>query len=303
MEKLHWSNRTLSSSQLLDIIRDGRTYDNLTKENRRIAQQFLHKMIICDNLPIVGAIMDSPYLRVYDPRDTRLVQAVHFGNNSNGAIILLIIRHPSCTNEMLNSKEKNALKQAVAIGMWKEHVRIILTDMRISKETFKNACGSKRFRVQEISMLLAQHELADGVDLCSFLHNQRQDHSICEFSVDLLKAVLARRPPTPIALEERQIGESLALYSAYNANPHAIRSALRRQCGLAQRDAADLFALVAFTADGYLTSSEPFFGLVARLPMELQMRACYLSVDLNQQNISSAVAEQAFRRLASTVGP
>jgi len=99
-------------------------------------------------------------------------------------------------------------------------------------------------------------------------------------------------------------------------NPRQTRHQVRMGLRLWDEVAADLFAIVVFFCDDLLqiqpflttTTAEPdttaavrFFGVISKLPMELQMILCHRAAGSSKQNILRKDSEIAFKSLASTL--
>ena len=109
----------------------------------------------------------------------------------------------------------------------------------------------------------------------------------------------------------RSKAEVVSLLERFTRSPALTRHEVRVELGLADKDAAELFAMTVFLCDDYLRIKEPnasdgahlsgtarFFNTIKRLPMELQMVLCYRVYESAKQNIKSKDSEAAFKSLA-----
>lgn len=125
--------------------------------------------------------------------------------------------------------------------------------------------------------------------------------------------------------KERGFERIVALLERHQSNPNESREEVRFQLGLMAGKAPGLFGLVVFLCDGLLVVKQQrnagkhernlhvaseksteriekagrFFRIAGRLPLELQMMLCYRVYGSDQVNISSTMAEEAFRDLAN----
>jgi len=127
--------------------------------------------------------------------------------------------------------------------------------------------------------------------------------------------------------------QCVELLTAYKTDQETTTAKMRREVGFDDLDCADLFALVVFLCDGLLqlrdapasspsstaTSSEipsvsftakdtppfgnarRFFGIAAKLPLELQMVLCRRAFNLAKDSISPTESGTAFTMLADTL--
>jgi hypothetical protein len=112
---------------------------------------------------------------------------------------------------------------------------------------------------------------------------------------------------------EKNRTEVVALLERFMANPIQTRHEICIELGLADKDAAELFALIVFHCDDFLKIKAPllgdtesetsfsvvcFFNIMSKLPMELQMLLCYRVYGSAKERILSKDSEPAFRALA-----
>jgi ankyrin repeat protein len=118
------------------------------------------------------------------------------------------------------------------------------------------------------------------------------------------------RQVTPLEAAKRDSHYGVVdLLERYSLNAEGTRHALRRELGLVDELAAELFARVVFLCEGLfqVKTSEGderparFFSIAERLPMELQMMLCYRAQGSSKQRVSLAQSELAFRNLAQSL--
>jgi hypothetical protein len=103
----------------------------------------------------------------------------------------------------------------------------------------------------------------------------------------------------------------IALLERFIVNPTQTRHEVRLELGLADTDAAELFALIIFLCDDFLRLKPPsiyvtgadaasnrLFKMAKRLPMELQMMLCCRVFGSTKETILSKDSEPAFKLLA-----
>jgi len=105
----------------------------------------------------------------------------------------------------------------------------------------------------------------------------------------------------------------VSLLESFEANPAAVRRQLRELPHLRDPFIGNVFALVVFLCDGLLrvkkvkakatgasasSSSERFFWVASRLPMELQMLLCNRVFGSRKEVVLTKYSEPAFMRLA-----
>ena len=111
--------------------------------------------------------------------------------------------------------------------------------------------------------------------------------------------------------------EVVSLLEKFIDNPSQTRCELRVKLGVFDALAAEYFAIVVFFCDDLLqikpfltttTTAEPdttaavrFFGVISKLPMELQMILYHRAAGSLKQNILRKDSEIAFKSLASTL--
>jgi len=120
--------------------------------------------------------------------------------------------------------------------------------------------------------------------------------------------------PTALSTFSRHEATRILLKS-YEADREATVGRLRVELGFALEDAAALFAIIVFLSEGLIdfcskervrdrfliarrTRDRRFLRILGRLPMELQMRLCCLTFELDIPHLLSDRTEHAFSALA-----
>lgn len=110
-----------------------------------------------------------------------------------------------------------------------------------------------------------------------------------------------------------QIDSCGVLLKRFKKNPKETRRLIRIELGVCDEISSDLFALIVFVCDGYLTlpvtgsptkkqkQAARFFKMTQRLPMELQMVVCYRYAQGMKNNITSVLAETAMKKLVKNL--
>jgi len=112
--------------------------------------------------------------------------------------------------------------------------------------------------------------------------------------------------------EARKLGKmgAVTLLERFKENPGEARYRARRELGLIDELAAEVFATVVFICDGLLQVSQStngappaarFFWIATQLPLELQMVLGYRLVGSCKEVIQGKASEEAFRVLARTL--
>ena len=97
------------------------------------------------------------------------------------------------------------------------------------------------------------------------------------------------------------------LLERFKENPGETRSAVRRELGWHDEEAAGVYALVVFVSDGILhpglgdAAGARFFRIASQLPLELQMVLCYRLVGSRKETILREFSEAAFVDLAKRI--
>lgn len=129
-------------------------------------------------------------------------------------------------------------------------------------------------------------------------------------TLDVLIDQLSSRTEYSSKKEKKRVKTMKLLLSSFRDASEATRHQLRLKTGWYDETAANLFSLVVFLCDDFLgiknsvtipTQTARYFTIMLFLPMELQMKICYLIVSdskLNSKaNITALAAEVAFRAL------
>jgi len=109
---------------------------------------------------------------------------------------------------------------------------------------------------------------------------------------------------------ERGQSKTLALLQRFKENPGETRFRVRRELGLIDQLAAEVFAIVVFVCDGLLQVSQStnaatpaarFVFIASQLPLELQMVLCCRLAGSLKENIRGEDSEAAFMWLAKMI--
>ena len=221
---------------------------------------------------------------------------LHFaGMRANYAIISVLLAHPAIKVNKRDSEGRTVFFWCC----WDKDLKIVellLKDSRVDINLEDNLgrtplwCVSYWGDVDVIKLMVASGR---------------------ELNLDA-KATFADNVYTAIEIaREKNKTEVVSLLERFISDQEKTRREIRLELGVVDKDAAELFAMTVFLCDDILRlrtfplhnlnpPAVRFFGMISRLPMELQMIVCRRAFGSSKDRVRMADSELAFRNIAKS---
>jgi len=241
-----------------------------------------------------------------------ILDALH-GSNEELAYELLLKHWDQIDGGSINDSNWNLLHSVCTGSYDVKFVSLLLKHPKIDPNALTNSGWTPVVlaidRIDVLKVLLSDNR----VDIYAGLPRVNMVSMICvEDNVTTMKLLIVYRNNLGNEIWPRISKDGCPLiyrlFHKYIKNP----TKTRFECELElcpERPIADLFVLIVFLSDDFLTintgrskKTKRFFKIAKRLPMELQMILCHKTFGSLAININSKDFELAYRRLISEIG-